>query len=92
MTGRKGINMRKLEFLRRAAKKITTEEQIYFLELPVEFDAKGAYKAARCIPCSGENGELVGIAVRSPFLCKNENGEYIATRTDVYKVPFPKIA
>lgn len=81
--------MRKLEYLRRIAREIEDEEDIYYLFLPKAFRRKGAHDV-RCFPLY-DSGKLAGIYVENFF--KAREGDRLITETEAhpYRVPFPRI-
>lgn len=81
--------MRKLEYLRQAARKIEDEEDIYYMFLPKAFYRKGAYDA-KCSPVY-RDGKLAGIFVENFFKVREGNKTVLETELHPYLVPFPRI-
>lgn len=81
--------MRKLEYLRQAARRIEAEEDIYYMFLPKAFYRKGAHDA-RCAPLY-EDGKLAGIYVENFFKVCEGDRVVMESELHPYRVPFPRI-
>ena len=86
--------MRKLETLRKAAKKIEKQDEIYSIDVSA-FMHKGDWEPPHCIPIINENLEPIGIQVVYCYLAKGDGGDYfgddyLASYSEDYYVPFPK--
>ena len=79
--------MRKLEYLRKLAKKVKEEKEIYSLDV-TPLKAKNTVGDPVAIPAWNEEGKLIGIAVEHAY----EWEDTLWTYQDIYIVPFPNVA
>lgn len=79
------------EYFQKIANEIEDTDEIYYIPVPEEFWAENEFEKATCLPCSGLEGEVIGLAIQHAYTEEIDGEECAFTWNEYIELSFPKL-